>query len=50
MSGSELGASLLGVWIVLFGSVCGLELVKLCVRVRELRPMRVRELSGKCLK
>ena len=50
MSGSELGVSLLGVWIVLFGSVCGLELVKLYVHVRELRPMRVRELSGKCLK
>ena len=42
MSGLELGASLLGVWIVLFGSVCGLELVKLCVCVRELRPVRVR--------
>ena len=50
MSGSELGASLLGVWIVLFGTVCGLELVKLCVCVRELCPVRVRELSGKCLK
>ena len=34
----------------LLRSVCGSELVKLCVRVRELRPVRVRELSGKCLK
>ena len=50
MSGSELGPSSLGVWIVLFGSVCGSELVKLCVRVRELRLVRVRGLSGKCLK
>ena len=33
-----------------WSSVCGSELVKLCVRVRELRPVRVRELSGKCLK
>ena len=48
MSGSELGASLLGVWIVLFGLVCGSELVKLCVRLR--KDQCVWERSGKCLK
>ena len=33
-----------------WSSVCGSELVKLCVRVRELCPVRVRELSGLCIK
>ena len=37
-----------GVWIILFGSVCGSELVKLCVRLRE--DQCVWERSGKCLK
>ena len=38
----------IGVWIVLFGSVCGSELVKLCVRLR--KDQCVWERSGKCLK
>ena len=33
-----------------WSSVCGSELVKLCVHVKELYPVHVRELSGKCLK
>ena len=49
MSGSKLGASLLGVWIILL-ELSGSKLVKLYVCVRELHPMHVRELSGKCLK